>query len=120
MTTHKPYGRYDYTVDLSALIFGAKDRTVTVAHDVELQVDVSCELSSGGDLEVRCTDVLVDGESLRNADFLGKAVFQFVMAKADEELEAAGWLWDQVRDAEGLSLTGHPNDPDTHWLQAAE
>ena len=118
-TTYKPHGRYDYTVDLTSLIFGTKDRTVTIAHDVEVQVDIECILSGDGfDLEATCTDVLIDGESLRNGDDLAKAIRLHVMEKADAELAAGGWLWDQVREAEGLSLTGHPADPDTHWQQA--
>lgn len=118
-TTYKPRGRYDYTCDVTATIFGATDKAIVLFRDFECEVDIECSLSGDGfDLEARCTDVLIDGESLRNGDALTKVIRLKVMETADAELEAAGPLWDQVREAEGLSLTGHPNDPDTHWHQA--
>lgn len=119
MTSIKPQGRYDYCTDIPALIFGMKDQSVTLFHDFECEVDVECSLSGDGfDLTATVTDVLIDGVSLKNGDALAKAVRLKVMEIADAELEAGGALWDQVREAEGLSLTGHPGDPDTHWAQA--
>lgn len=120
MTTYKPKGRFDWCTDITSTIFGTADRAVVLFADFECELDIDTSLSTGGDLEMRCTDVLVDGESLRHGDDLAKAIRLYVMAKADEEIENGGWLFDQVRDAEGLSLTGHPNDPDTHWQIAAE
>lgn len=119
MTTYKPQGRYDWTLNIESQIFGTKDRAVTIAHDVDVELDITCEIGSGGDLDITVTDVLVDGESLRYGDDLAKAIRLYVMAKADEEIENGGWLFEQVRDAEGLSLSGHPNDPDTRWLVGA-
>lgn len=119
MTSFNPHGRYDYCVDISATIFGASDETIVLFPQFECQVDISCELN-GSDLETSCTDVLIDGVSLANGDDLAKRIRSYVMAKADEEIENGGWLWDQVREAEGLSLSGHAGDPDTRWLVAAE
>src|SRR5690606_40095451 len=96
-TTCKPHGRYDFTCDVTATIFGMKDETVVLFADFECEVDVECTLSGDGfDLEATCTDVLIDGESLRNGDDLAKAIRLHVMEKADAELAAGGWLWDQV------------------------
>lgn len=120
MTTYKPQGRYDWCTDITSTIFGTADRAVVLFADFECELDIDASLSSGGDLDITVTDVLVDGESLRYGDDLAKAIRLFVMAKADEEIENGGWLFEQVRDAEGLSLSGHPNDPDAHWQIAAE
>lgn len=117
--SYKPHGRYDYCLDISATILGASDETIVLFADFECQVDIDCELS-GAEPQVTCTDVLIDGVSLANGDDLAKRIRSYVMAKADEEIENGGWLWDQVREAEGLSLSGHAGDPDTRWLQAAE
>jgi hypothetical protein len=118
MTTYKPHGRYDFSCHVTAMIYGVADQTVTLFHDFECEVDVDCKLS-GGELDVRCTDVLVNGASLANGDSMAKMIRLHVMEKADEQLEAGGWLFDQVREAESLALTGHPNDPDTSWRQQA-
>lgn len=120
MTTYKPQGRYDWCTDITSTIFGTADRAVVLFHDFECELDIDASLSTGGDLEIRCTDILVDGESLRHGDDLARAIRLYVMAKADEEIENGGWLWDQVREAEGLSLSGNAGDPSTRWLQAAE
>lgn len=120
MTTYKPQGRYDWCTDITSTIFGTADRSVVLFHDFECELDIDTSLSSGGDLDITVTDVLVDGESLHHGDDMAKAIRLFVMAKANEDIENGGWLWGQVREAEGLSLTGHPNDPDTHWQIAAE
>ena len=112
-TTYRPHGRYDFVCDVTDF-----DDLVLFA-DFECELDVEVELSGNGfDLVATCTDVLVDGVSLRQGGELAKSIRTQVMMKADEELENGGWLFDQVREAEGLSLTGHPNDPDTHWQQA--
>lgn len=119
MTTYNPRGHYDYCLNITASIFGTADETVVLFADFECVVVVDCELN-GSDLETCVTDVLIDGVSLANGDDLAKRIRSYVMSKADEEIENGGWLWDQVREAEGLSLSGHAGDPDTRWLQAAE
>lgn len=113
MTTNNPHGCYDWCCNLTDF------DGLVLAQDFECQLDVSCDTSCG-DLEVYCTDVLIDGVSLRNGGALAKLIRTQVMAKANDEIENGGWLWDQVREAEGLSLTGHAGDPDTRWLEAAE
>jgi hypothetical protein len=118
MTTYKPHGRYDFSCHITAMIYGKADQTITLFQDFECQLDVDCSLK-GDDLDVRCTDVLVNGVSLANGDDTAKMIRLQVMEKADEQLEQGGWLFDQVREAEGLTLTGHPNDPDTSWRQQA-
>lgn len=118
MTTYKPHGRYDFSCHVTATIYGRADQTVTLFPDFECEVDVDCRVS-GGELEVRCTDVLVDGSSLAHGDDTAKMIRLLVMEKADEQLEQGCGLFDQVREAEGLTLTGHPNDPDTSWRQQA-
>lgn len=119
MTTYKPHGRYDFCADIASTIFGMTDKAVVLFADFECEVDIECSLSGDGfDLEATCTDVLIDGVSLKNGDDLAKAIRLQVMEKADAELAAGGWLWDQVREAEGLSLSGQPGDPDTHFVRA--
>lgn len=121
MTTYKPHGRYDFCTDITSTIFGTADKAVVLFADFECEVDIECDLSGGGfDLDAHCTDVLVGGESLRNGDDLAKAIRLQVMAMVDEQLEAGTGIFDAVLGAEGLSLTGHPGDPDTHWQRAAE
>lgn len=117
MTTYKPRGRYDFCLDIKATIFGTADESIVLFPDFECQVDIDCELS-GGELSTTCTDVLIDGVSLAHGDDLAKRIRTFVMAQADEQLENGGGLFEDVRDAEGLSLSGHPGDPDAHWQQA--
>lgn len=119
MTTYKPHGRYDYALDITAVIFGIRDESVVLFHDFECEVDIECVVSRG-EVSTSCTDVVVDGQSLRAGDDLAQRIFRFVSEKAEAEIENGGELWDQVREAEELSLSGHPNDPDTRWLQAAE
>lgn len=118
-TSLNPRGHYDYCLNITASIFGTADETVVLFADFECVVVVDCELN-GSDLETCVTDVLIDGVSLANGDDLAKRIRSYVMSKADEEIENGGWLWDQVREAEGLSLSGHAGDPDTRWLPAAE
>jgi hypothetical protein len=119
MTTYKPHGRYDYALDITAVIFGIRDESVVLFHDFECEVDVECVVKRG-ELSTSVTDVRVDGHSLRAGDDLAQRIFRYVSEKAEVELENGGGLFDQVREAEGLTLTGHPNDPDTSWRVAAE
>lgn len=106
---------YTFTTDLTATIFGYVDRTITLAHDVECEVDVHCEVSTGGVLEVYCTGVFIDGSNLNIGDSLARSVRKNIMSKADADLENGGKLFDQVKEAEGLVFIGHPNDPDARW-----
>lgn len=111
----KPHGRYDFTTGLTATIFGYVDRTITLAHDVECEVDVHCEVSPHGELDVYCTGVFIDGTLLVCGDILATAIRDHIMGKADADLENGGKLFDQVKEAEGLLFIGHPNDPDARW-----
>lgn len=108
---------HDYTTDITATIFGFADRVVTLVHDFECQVEIECIVRKG-ELSTACTDVVVDGHSLRNGDIIAQRLFMYVQAKAEAEIEAGGWLWDKVREAEKLVLSGHPNDPDARWSVA--
>ncbi|WP_449395548.1 hypothetical protein [Devosia riboflavina] len=97
----------------------------TVLDGLALIVDFECELEisfemDGGEPDISVTDVLVEGISLRGGSALARNIRLEVMQLADDEIENGGWLWDQVREREGLSLSGHPNDPDTCWRVAAE
>lgn len=113
MTTYSPAEHYDYCTNITATIYGVRDKSVVLFHDFECQVQIETELNL--QLNLHCTDVLVDGVSLHHGDDLAKAIRLFVMAKADEELDRGGWLFDQVTEREGLSLSGHPGNPDTCW-----
>lgn len=114
MTTPPPRGRYDYCVSISDRRTGI----VTIS-DFECQLTIDVSLTSG-QLDCNVSDVLVGGVSLLNGDPLSRMLFGIVANMAEEEIENGGWLFDQVSEAEGLSLTGHPGDPDTHWQIAAE
>lgn len=107
------HGIYDFCFDLTDF------DGLVLQQDYECQVEVSCELN-GTELEVTCIDALKDGVSLRNGGILAKAIRVQAMTKADENLENGGWLFEQVREAEGISLSGRPGDPDAHWHMAAE
>lgn len=120
MTTYKPHNRYDFVCDITATV-GKRDATIKLFEQFECQVDIDTELSGGGfDLEMRCVDVIKDGISLRNGDELAKLVYASVMELADANIEAGGSLFQDAMEREGLSLTGHPGDPDTCWSLAAE
>lgn len=115
---HQPHGRYFYTHNLTSTIFGTKDETVVLAYDMECEVDIEVNLSSDGfDLDAYCCDVLIDGLSLKDGDELAKLVRLQVMQAVDDELDQGGPIWDEVALAEGLSLSGHAGDPDTHWVR---
>lgn len=117
MTTNIP-GCYDFCTDVPCTIFGMTDETVVMFQDFQCQVDILTSLSRDGfDLEATCTDVLKDGKSLRNGDALAKALRTAVMMQVDKILESGGPLFDQVREAEGLILSGLSNDPDQHWVR---
>lgn len=92
---------------------------IIVIHDFECEVEVEVSLT-GGELEATCTDVMIEGKSMRNGDPITKALFGKIANLADDELAAAGPLWDRVQAAEGVSFHGAAGDPDGHWQQAAE
>ena len=114
MTTIKPRGRYDYCASITDRHTG-----IITIPDFECELDIDVSLT-GGQLDCNVSDVLVGGVSLLNGDPLSRMLFGIVANMAEEEIETGGWLFDQVSEAEGLSLTGHPGDPDAHWSVAAE
>lgn len=116
---HKPHGRYEYCTDIKATIFGVKDENVVLFHDFECEVDVHFSMGIGGEtIVVWCSDVLIDGKSLRHGDGLARSVLVSVIHSVDAELEAAGPIWDKVREAEGLTMIGQPGDPDARWVRS--
>ena len=105
---------YQFTAQLTDVVLDG----LRLIPDFECEVEVSCELD-GGDLEVHCTDVLVDGVSLRGGSALAKMIRLEVMMQADDELENAGDLWDRVRDRNNLTFAGRDTS-DGYWAVAAE
>lgn len=115
---HKPHGRYDYRTDIKATIFGVKDEEITLFHDFECEVEIVIDIRSTGWADATCSDVFVDGHSLPNGDSLSRLIKQKIMDAVEIELELAGPIWDKVREAEGLSMIGHPGDPDARWVRS--
>jgi len=111
---------YDFVCDITSLIFGFNDKTVVLFPDFECTVTVDVKLLNGGfDLDATCTDVLVDGVSLRDGDDLAKAIRLKVMELADAELTDGGSLWDRVAKDQGIYVSG-AGGPDAHFYVAAE
>lgn len=110
---------YDYSCDITSTIFGIADKTVVLFPDFECTVAIDLDWVEG-EPTASCTDVLIDGQSLRHGDELAKAIMLFVMERADEQLETAGALWDAVMAREDVSFSGAYGDPDAHWHVAAE
>lgn len=109
---------YPFTTDITALIFGTADQTITLFQDFECEVEVEASIE-GGEPVAHCTDVFVDGQSLRHGDDLAKRIRLQVMETADEALVAGGSLWDDVSAREGLIYQGlGGNDPDGRWVQS--
>lgn len=105
---------YSFCTNIEDADFG-----ITLAYDFECEVEVETSINAG-ELEITVTDVLVEGKSLFKAGDISKRIGAYVIEAAQSEIDDGGWLFDQVHEREGLSLSGHPNDPDTRWLQAAE
>lgn len=111
------HGRYDFCTDITATIFGIKDKTIVMFHDFECEVEVEIKIF-GDAIEATCTDVLIEGKSMRNGDKSTKALFGKIANLAESEIAAAGPLWDRVQAAEGVSFHGAAGDPDGHWQKA--
>ena len=105
---------YPYTAQIADTVLDG----LALIVDFECEVEVQCELD-GGEIDVHCTDVLVDGVSLRQGSALAKMIRLEVMMQADDELENAGDLWDRVRDRNNLTFSGR-GTPDGYWAVAAE
>lgn len=114
---HKPHGRYDYCTDIKTWILGDKDEEVTLFHDFECEVDIEVKIHNGQPYAT-CYAVLVDGKSLREGFSLGRLIMREVMTAVETEFEAAGPIWDKVREAEGLTMIGQPGDPDSRWVRS--
>ncbi|MEQ9634637.1 MAG: hypothetical protein RLW68_00985 [Devosia marina] len=109
---------YLFVCDITSSIYGKSDTEIVLLPDFECLIEVSVD-PEGLDL-MTVTEVYVEGRSLSAGDDLAKAIRLQVMEKADEALAAGNGPFAEICEAECLSLSGHPNDPDTHWQIAAE
>jgi hypothetical protein len=103
---------YPFTTDIRDAVLG-----ITIIPDFQCEVEVEVTLING-DLETYVRDVLVDGVSLRDGSMLTRKLRTAVMVAAEDDLSAAGSLWDAVAAAEGVSFRGAAGDPDAFWVQA--
>lgn len=105
---------YPFVCDITDPVLGL----VTIP-SFECEVEVSTSIENG-ELVATCTDVLIKGQSLRGGSELTSKLRIKIMCEADDDLAAAGPLWDRVQAAEGVSFHGAAGDPDGYWQQAAE
>lgn len=113
----RPHGRYTFTCDITASVFGTADQSVTLFHDFECEITVDVDLSTGEPIATTL-EVYVGDKALANGDALAKAIRLQVMEKADEAMARGNGPWDEVRQAEGLTHTGPVGSPDARWEYA--
>jgi len=86
-----------------------------ILHDLECEVEVDADDPT----DIRVTDVLVNGKSLRIGDAVSKALSYQIMDAAEQNISEAGHLWDEIKEEHGYVYRGlGGNDPDGHWHRA--
>lgn len=101
---------YDFCAQISDAIL---DNLIVVA-DFDCQITVDVDFRDGEPVAT-CTDVFIDGQSLRGGSAVTTAIRLKVMEAADEELSAGGPLWDAVAAREGVAFIGPAGSPDAYW-----
>jgi len=83
------------------------------------ECDVEIETTwSGGEPTFHCTDVLVDGRSLRHGSKLSHDLYTTISQLAEAEIDAGGPLWTRLSADTGISFSGHAGSPDAGWVAA--
>lgn len=104
---------YDFYCDVADPVL---DDTI-IFPQFECQISVDMDFN-GGNPEATCTEVYVDGKSLRDGGDLSRLIRLKVMEAADEALSAGGPLWDAVAAREGVAFIGPAGSPDAYWARA--
>ena len=83
-----------------------------ILHDLECEVEVDADDPT----DIRVTDVLVNGKSLRVGDAVSKALSYQIMDAAEQNIREAGHLWDEIKEAE--EYIGRPVEGMMHYARA--